>query len=91
MSGEGGPGKGPANNTRPEDCSTISTPCPRCGKLGHASPLDDPLPPMPAIEVDGDIFLELGLVEQAIRAVRAQADPVARMMLALLHDAGRAT
>jgi hypothetical protein len=48
-------------------------PCPRCDRLAHASPLDDPLPPWPVIEADGTLYLELGLVLKVLRDVRAAA------------------
>jgi hypothetical protein len=78
------------------DCSSSIAieqvpPCPRCGRLEHTRWDDDPLPPLPALEVDGATYVELSLVRQAIRAVRDQADPTVRMTLALLHEARRAS
>jgi hypothetical protein len=66
-----------------------SPPCPRCGKAQHTIPFDDPLPPEPAVDLDGHVFVELGLAEQAIRDIRAQYDPTARLTAALLRDARR--
>jgi hypothetical protein len=43
------------------------------------------------VELDGDTFVRLDVVEQAIKDVRAQYDPVARTTLALLHDSRRAS
>ncbi len=42
------------------------------------------------VELDGDTFVRLDVVERAIKDVRDQYDPTARMTLALLHDARRA-
>jgi hypothetical protein len=48
--------------------------CPHgCGKpLGqHDRWDDDPLPPMPAVEVNGHLFIEAGLCRELIEDVRA--------------------
>jgi hypothetical protein len=46
---------------------------------------------MPAVEVNGHLFIEADLVKQVIRDVRAQADTTARMTVAWLHGARTAS
>ncbi len=49
-----------------------SAACPRCGRLEHTRWDDDEMPPPPVVELDGTLYVELGLVRDVVDDIWSQ-------------------